>query len=283
MNRVNLYRKEFEINSMILKRMKYLEEIRNVIMREYLEFPEGNLSVAPGSTPNSYRYYNRESSKEKTGKYLDKTNKKLRDDLAQKKYYGMLLKKIDLEYAKLKKMQSLGAEDSIISTYKNLNPGIRRLINPINIDDTSVEEKWIGQTYHGLKFNEFDTTEFFSEKGERMRSKSEVLIANALLHRGIPYKYEYPLVLSDKSVRYPDFTILNARLRKLFYWEHLGRMGDLDYVSSNIKKLNEYKKAGIFLGNNLIVTIESVTMPLSTKEIERIIENVLGFHDDVVG
>lgn len=74
--------------------------------------------------------------------------------------------------------------------------------------DAYFAKSWLDEGFRGLGFDERDTTEFFSEKGERMRSKSEVLIANALYKRGIPYKYECPVLLPSGIMKYPDFTVL---------------------------------------------------------------------------
>jgi hypothetical protein len=46
-----------------------------------------------------------------------------------------------------------------------------------------------------------------TERGELVRSKSELVIADKLYARGIDYAYEQPLVLPNGHIRYPDFTI----------------------------------------------------------------------------
>ena len=43
-------------------------------------------------------------------------------------------------------------------------------------------------------------------------------------------------------------------------------------VYAHLKKLEEYKNEGIVLGDNLIITMESGSMPLSTRNIDKIIE-----------
>lgn len=263
---------EFEINQQIEKRIAYLEKVKVDVKGKIVKLPEGDISAYKGSAPNSFRYYRRNSRKDKHGEYLGKTKSKERNDLAQKKYFEKLLENIDSELSKLKRIRSVKLNDSIVQTYSSLNPGIKRLISPINVDDRSFAEIWSTESYDGLKFEEYDNSQFFSYKGERMRSKSEVLIANALLNKGIPYKYEYPLQLSNGKIKYPDFTILNLRERRIKYWEHLGKMGDVDYISYNLKKLEEYKNEGIVLGDNLIITMESGSMPLRTRNIDKIIE-----------
>lgn len=51
------------------------------------------------------------------------------------------------------------------------------------------------------------------ETDERVRSKSEVIIADILNQEGIPYRYECPLQLKGWGKVYPDFTVLSERER----------------------------------------------------------------------
>ena len=263
---------QFDVSQQIEERIDYLEELKSSIEVKMLKMPEGVISVYKGNSPNSFRYCKRSSEKDKHGEYLGKANIKVRDVLAQKKYYEILLRNIESELSKLRKFETTKMEDSVIQTYSKLNPGIKGLITPVNVDDKAFEEIWMKESYNGLRFEESDKTEFYSEKGERMRSKSEVLIANSLLHYGIPYKYECPLKLANGIIRYPDFTVLNPKTRDIKYWEHLGKMGDIDYIIYNLKKIAEYERNDIVLGDQLILTAESASMPLSTKDINRAIE-----------
>jgi hypothetical protein len=52
-----------------------------------------------------------------------------------------------------------------------------------------------------------------TSRGELVRSKSEVIIANLLHTLGITYAYEQSFTGQDGSVRYPDFTIEDAETR----------------------------------------------------------------------
>lgn len=63
-----------------------------------------------------------------------------------------------------------------------------------------------------------------------VRSKSEVLIANALYAASLSFTYEKPLFLPDSGTPvYPDFTISTPLYHKTVYWEHLGLMDHEDY------------------------------------------------------
>lgn len=267
--------KEYDIVSNIDERINYLQEMKVLLESEYAKLPEGVLLVSPGSTSNSFRYYLRKSPKDKCGLYLDKSRNSDKEKYATKKYIKELLKNIENEISKLERIRNLEVSDSIIDTYKSLNPGVRKLINPINVDDDTYKEMWLKESYVGLGFNSRDKSSFYSDKGERMRSKSEVLIANALNKMNIAYKYECPIVRKNGELLYPDFTVLDAKRRRIMYWEHLGKMDDMAYVTRNLWKLDEYKSINIQIGVNLILTYESSSNPLGTYEINNIVQSLI--------
>jgi exodeoxyribonuclease V alpha subunit len=63
-----------------------------------------------------------------------------------------------------------------------------------------------------------------TSKGDYVRSKSELIIANMLWEKNILYKYEERLYSKDGSEwKLPDFTITTEE-GDTFYWEHLGRL-----------------------------------------------------------
>jgi len=84
-----------------------------------------------------------------------------------------------------------------------------------------------------------------TERGELVRSKSELVIADKLHVRGVSYFYEQPLILNGNRLRYPDFTIANHASGVTYYWEHLGLLGDAGYRALWERKRNEYLAAGI--------------------------------------
>jgi hypothetical protein len=84
-----------------------------------------------------------------------------------------------------------------------------------------------------------------SSRGEFMRSKSEVIIANVLHAKGVNYVYEQPLVGSDGKTRYPDFTIEDADSGDTYYWEHCGMLQQEAYRKRWEHKLNWYRAQDI--------------------------------------
>jgi len=123
-----------------------------------------------------------------------------------------------------------------------------------------------------------------TKRGDLVRSKSEVIIANELLAQGYDrYVYEQALTLSPGVVRYPDFTIEDDDTGELFYWEHLGLLSNPEYKARWERKLVTYREAGIVPhkeggGENgtLIITSDDERGGINSQKIARIIEDVLG-------
>ena len=95
-----------------------------------------------------------------------------------------------------------------------------------------------------------------TEKGELVRSKSEVIIANMLYENNIHYEYEKELIL-DGVHKLPDFTIEDAESGETWYWEHCGMMHDEKYRKKWEEKKKFYEVHGIIENENLIVTVEN--------------------------
>ena len=87
---------------------------------------------------------------------------------------------------------------------------------------------------------------------DMVRSKSEVIIANILCDREIPFTYETPLFAPDGSFYLPDFTI--KLLGEEHYWEHLGMLQKQKYRQHWEEKKAWYEKHGF--AERLIVTTE---------------------------
>jgi hypothetical protein len=125
-----------------------------------------------------------------------------------------------------------------------------------------------------------------SERGERMISKNEVIIANLLnkYSETIQYAYEDKLKFtgSGRTV-HPDFVIDNLITRKRFYWEHLGLMTLKDYRDKWNLKFAQYVKEGFVPHAKakptdkrvLIVTEENPNGGINSQELDQLIQTVV--------
>ena len=148
----------------------------------------------------------------------------------------------------------------------------RRLTNlfaapsPIDIDGRLYEEHLIHRT----------------SRGEMVRSKSEVIVADHLARADIDYAYELPLTI-DGTTKYPDFTVEDMESGQTFYWEHCGMLHVPSYRRRWERKLEWYESNSITPAEvgggergTLIVTRDEANGSIDSAEITRVIQDVLG-------
>jgi ATP-dependent exoDNAse (exonuclease V) alpha subunit len=118
-----------------------------------------------------------------------------------------------------------------------------------------------------------------TSRGDPVRSKSEVIIADQLFHAGIrDYEYERPLSLGGKT-RYPDFTVEDDDSGEVYYWEHCGMLHDQSYRQRWEEKLAWYESHGILphsKDGNLIITRDDARGGIDSQEIKEIVQLVFG-------
>lgn len=106
---------------------------------------------------------------------------------------------------------------------------------------------------------------YATRKGDKVRSKSEVIIANILHSSNIEYQYEKKVFYTNKNWIEPDFTIKMPDNREI-YWEHLGMIGTEDYDRRWKEKMEIYKT---YFPNSLVKTYEGATISDSAQSLLR--------------
>lgn len=259
-----------DVREELMKEKRELEHIIQEAEARLMQAPEGSLQI--GSTKEKSMYYLKTANNKKI--YLRKSQGQLLQDLAQKQYDEKLVKvakeQLCVTRNFLSRYQSQGVQD----VYSQCHPERKKLIKEYIIDDLEYARIWEEESYIPKKFAEGDG-EIYTERGERVRSKSEKIIADKLYAMHIPYKYEAPLEITGYGTIYPDFTVLNVAERKVYYWEHFGMMDDAEYVQKTVKKIDGYIKNHYYAGKELIFTFESKRNPLHTKNLEELIQNYL--------
>lgn len=267
---------------------KRLAELQNLLFtkkKSYEKAPQGRIRISQnGGHPEYYLVTERGSLR---GKYLPHSQKTLARQLAQKDYDARLIKLLQKEITALQNyMKQTSNGRAIPELYDSLCPARRSLITPAILTNEQYAARWQDVSWTGRPFAS-DAPYICTARGERVRSKSEVIIADTLFRYNIPYRYEFPITLKrinsadirrdfGRSVTlYPDFLCLNTRTRTEFYWEHFGLMDDPAYSNNAAGKLRLYTENGILSGRNLIITMETQTEPPSIKALEKLIEEFL--------
>ena len=122
-----------------------------------------------------------------------------------------------------------------------------------------------------------------TKRGDLVRSKSEVIIANELLAQGVDrYQYEVALKLSNGETRYPDFTIVDDDSGERYYWEHLGLLHSPDYAARWERKLRAYRASDILphsegggSAGTLIITRDDAAGGIDAKALAELIAELL--------
>ena len=255
------------VNEM-LDRKRYLEATLETANKMYKNVPEGKLRIR--NNGKRIQYFYREIPSDRQGKYIPKNKMDLAKGLAEKDYLTRLIGSIQNELSAidifLEKCPEVLPED----VYKSMSVDRQNLFYPMLQTDELFAEEWQSLEYSGKDFYD-EKAPLFTDRGERVRSKSEIIIANQLFKNNIPYRYECPLYVEKMGTIYPDFTILNIPMRKEIYWEHFGLMDDPEYVVSAVEKISAYEASGIFLGKQLILSFETKENPLDTREVKALI------------
>ena len=251
---------------------KSLEKRIEAIKKRNKNAPEGSLRII--NKWNKYQYYHRINPSENMGKYIPRKDRPLAVRLAQKGYDKKLLEALTGQQKAIEKFIKDYDPDAAIEVYEKLSAPRKELVTPEFLSNEEFIKQFLSQPYTRLGFKDTDP-EFYTANGERVRSKSEILIADALRRHDVPYLCEYPVYNNGVIFAAPDFKCLNKRLRKVYYWEHLGMLGDQDYADRNVKKMDKYILADDFDENRLILTFETDSHPLNTKVIEAKIRKYL--------
>lgn len=239
--------------------------------KHILNYPKGNLRIIKNKGVNQYYHITKKG--DRNGNYIKKKDFNLAKQIAQRDYDEKFIQVAEKQLKAIKLFLGKFPCDQIDSCYNDLKKNRKELIEPNVIPNPIWVKEWKSVEYKGKPFKD-DDPELYTSKGNRVRSKSEIIIADTLDRLQIPYRYEYPVKINNYTV-YPDFYCLNIINGNEIIWEHFGFMDDSDYVNLMIKKISDYQKEGYYPGKNLIITFENKETPLNTKVVEQIVNMYL--------
>ena len=244
--------------------------------------PEGTLGINRKNTYVEY-YQKIEAEGHLLRSYIRKDNIPLISALAAKTYYVSLLRILRKELETSRQFAGAFEPEKKYELYRRLSSERRSLITPVfrSIEDEVAAWK-AAEWESSPPYPERRIYE--TERGEMVRSKSEVIIADQLFRHedDLDYRYECPLFLprSGYSI-YPDFTVINIHTGRLRYWEHAGMMSDPQYAEDFIRKINTYAANGFIPGRDLIVTYETETAPLDISVVRKYIAYLIDPAEDM--
>ena len=219
-----------------------------------------------------YQYYLEGDDSPRT--YVKKENLATVQAIVQHEYDERVMKELRNTKYRIDRFLRQYDMDAIEDVYNKLCNARKVLVTPIIEPDELFIQSW--KQKHPGQQNDYPATgTYLTEQGEKVRSKSEKILADVFLKYGIPYVYEPQLCLENGKCFYPDFVLLNVRTRKTIYWEHFGLITDGTYASKAMQKLQAYEGDGLIVGENLVFSMESEEKLLDVRQVEEKIEKYL--------
>ena len=263
-----------ELYRCMVEKEKTAERLLTHIKRELKKLPSGKLLVLV-SRKKYAQYYSvtKVNGKEKRT-YIPKSEIKLAEQLAQRAYYEKMARALERIQKALAFTMRVLKENEPMEVFRKGTEARRALITPLIPTDEQYIEQWY-QEHPGGQNSYVKTTAYTTIRGETVRSKSEKMIADAYYMAGVPYVYEPTVILPNGRTRYPDFAVLNVRLRKTYYHEHFGMMDDEEYRQNAILRIREYNKNGYVEGQEMLITFEGENIPFDQEELAELIRTSL--------
>lgn len=248
------------------KEYQRLEKKIAEVEAELKNMPEGKLICSKEG--NSYKWYISDGHNKV---YLPKRERALAEQLAYKKYLTFMLEDLQQERIAISFYLRHRSSNYGKVTHLLAGPsGHQELLSPYFKPISEELSDWMNAPYEkNANYPQYLIHETID--GKFVRSKSEVMIYQALYVHKIPFRYECELQLGG-GVFYPDFTIRHPVSGKTYYWEHCGRMDEDAYSQKTFHKLSYFNSHGIKPSDQLIITYEDKENPLRQSEIEAIIE-----------
>ena len=258
------------------KRVVFLESVICGAKKLIARYPNGYLksSLARKKDGCYFQYSIRQHKSDSSGRYLGKGELSLAKQLAQKEYYEKALKVAEKEKALISRFLQHSDENALLKVYTEMSEGKRILVEPYVMPDDEYARRWQAKQFAGGKFSADDPA-YYTKRGDRVRSKSDQIIADRLFDAGVPYRYEYPFIYEsygEKKQIFTDFTALNTRTRNVYRWEHFGRMDDPNYRRTFFWKQSVYSQNNCMPGVGIIFTFEDNDNPLDARYVDKVIE-----------
>lgn len=268
------------INDKVQNKIKELKKVLYTVDEYLKQAPKGCLKYQKREGKTYYFHqYKDEMSKKYVRCYIERDNEVLAMELAQKGYCAKIKPLLEKEIRALEQFDSRYKDGEIEEFYDNLPETRKNFVRPVWMSKKDLHKIWENEQVEPYKKYE-EGLKFETERGEMVRSKSEVIIANLLYSKRnyLSYKYERPLEVNCEGRNvtiHPDFTILNIETGKVVYWEHAGCMDNDDYVNDFIQKINTYISNQILPGRDLIITYETLDCPLNINTIKVLINSLI--------
>ncbi len=118
-------------------------------------------------------------------------------------------------------------------------------------------------------------TEYYDDYGNKVRSRGEMFIGNALKDLGLDAKYEPTLELKGGRKIHPDYAFPVYSIDRCFFIEFMGMCDNEEYLNHNYGRIDEYMRNDILPNRDLILICGTSKWIPSQESIKRIIASFI--------
>ncbi|MBR3786566.1 MAG: hypothetical protein IKJ77_09185 [Firmicutes bacterium] len=259
----------YDVKDFLERALRQHRNMMKICEKQLRSLPEGNLSVYQKNGRNYYNKYDQGSTI-----YLGNEN--------QHEVQELMKRKILFHTAERMKHNEQLMMD-FLEAYQDPNPeSVRESLGQAyqseQIDLFSVHKRkskldWGDQPYRrSEKYPEQLTHK--TMKGDMVRSKSEVIIANTYFIKNAQYRYEEITEIGSKYFA-PDFKVLIPRINKIKMHEHFGRMDDPEYRRNAMWKIEYYITNGYRPYEDILFTFDDLDGNIDAQALDRLITNFM--------
>ena len=259
---------EYGLSKELKDRYDLLTNLINKTEEKINGWSDGKIRIRNYKNRNYFYQYNGDSQE----KYISVKDVTVIERAIQREYLEQVYKAAKKEADIVGKFINAYPDEIPENVYASMPDNKRSYIKPIVSTDEQFVQQWQDRPYTPKSISK-DVPVYVTLKGERVRSKSEMIIADRLFLNGIPYKYECPLMVAGNEIIHPDFTILRVSDRKILYYEHCGMVGEQDYAEEMVDRAVKYSLTGIYNGDRLFYTYECSGKPLDVRVLDNLINN----------
>ena len=260
------------------EKLNQLVKVKTTIEKRARAYQPGYLKINyRGNSPRCYAITYDEGKKREVYISKKQSHDKIKR-LAQQDYEKSIIKKCNKQIEIIDKCLAGLDEELLENSYWELPEIRRKMVMPLIDIPELIADQWEESANPGNPYFP-EGLRYETDRGELVRSKSEVIIANYLNKNRdkLYYKYEYPLKLNKprNTTVYPDFTIMVRKNARVCYLEHAGMLGIDAYADEFVKKSNLYLKNGLYTGENMFFTMETENVVLDINSLKTIVDRII--------
>lgn len=267
-------------NRTIATLKEYYDELqsRRLVQEKRREMltPHRRVVMSRNKAPNNRWYYYSRNINDKDKSYLGVGNTTEINEIKELRFLdksiSLIDKNIDIVGKALSKIQRTDYEsvnNMIPDTYRGAELGY-------GINSSEKARAWKDKA-EAIKAASGifrpEELKVWTDDGKKVRSKSEGMIYNYLLSRGVAFVYELPMRLRGRTA-FPDFTILSEIDYKTeVVIEHQGLMDFGDYRNRFADKVHRFIHEGFTPGVDIFFTFDNADGGLDMRPIKDIVRN----------